>query len=278
MKKTRTHSKMQRRAALLTVATLISVGTAGIAPLGAWADLTDGNGITVKITSPKVHAVVKTPELAIGVLSTGFTVDSGFAGTPVTATVGHYHEILDGKLVDMAPLQDATMDSISMMGVSRGRHTLMIVPARNDHSMIMSAATKVAFTYSGKFIPLTPGYKGADPASISITSPAPDSTVTGKSFNLTAKISNFVVCGGCFGKKQAAGEGHWHIFVDQPMMANMLTMANGPTQEVSLKGITPGVHTFWAVLVDNQHMPFMDLKTKMMKDGTATSIKLNVQP
>jgi len=271
-----THWK--KRIVMLFVATGVTVGTAGVVPLGAWADLSNGSGVSIKITSPKTNAVIKTPDLPIAITSSGFTIDSAFAGTPVSATIGHYHEILDGKLVDMAPVQGATKDTISMMGVKRGRHTLMIVPARNDHSMIMSAATKVPFIYSGKFIPLTPGYKGNSPANISITSPAADSTVSGSSFILTAEISNFVACGGCFGKQPVAGEGHWHIFVDQPMMANMLTMASGSTQEVSLKGITPGVHTFWAVLVDNQHMPFMDMKTKMMLPGTSTSIKLNVQP
>lgn len=278
MKHSRINRKWTKKVAFLTVATSITIGTAGLAPLSAWADLSNGNSVSVKITSPKVHALVRTPELPITVIASGFTVDAGFAGTPVSATVGHYHEILDGKLIDMAPVMDSTKDTISMMGVKRGRHTLTIVPARNDHSMVMSGAASIPFTYSGKFIPLTPGYKGSEAPSITITSPASGSTVTGSSFTLAAKVSNFVICGGCFGKNLVHGEGHWHIFVDQPMMANMLTMASGPTQDVSLKGITPGVHTFWAVLVDNSHMPFMDMKTKMMFAGTATSIQLNVQP
>lgn len=122
------------------------------------------------------------------------------------------------------------------------------------------------------------GNKNTDQPNISITSPVAGSTINGSSFNLTAKISNFLSCLGCFGKNVVARQGHWHIFVDQPIMANMLIMASGFTQEVSLKGITPGIHTFWAVLVDNHHAPFMDTKTKLMVDGTATSIQINVQP
>jgi hypothetical protein len=38
-------------------------------------------------------------------------------------------------------------------------------------------------------------------------------------------------------------------------MAHMLTMASGDTQTVPLQGVTPGKHTFIALLVDNHHMP-----------------------
>lgn len=270
--------KWAKRVGLLSTASVLSLAAATIAPTYAWANLTDGSAISVKVSSPKVHEVIKTKELALSVTASGYSLDAGFAGTPNSATVGHYHEILDGRLVDMTPVDDPNRDTISMMGVKKGKHYLMIVPARNDHSMIMSAAVKIPFTYAGRFIPQPAGYSGSDSSSIAITSPAPGSTVSGKSFIMTAKISNFVVCGGCFGKSLVAGQGHWHIFVDQPMMANMLTMANGSDQQVSLKGITPGVHTFWAVIVDNHHMPFMDMTTKKMKDGTATSIDLNVRP
>jgi hypothetical protein len=34
---------------------------------------------------------------------------------------------------------------------------------------------------------------------------------------MTADVKNFALCGECFGKALVAGEGHWRIFVDQPM-------------------------------------------------------------
>lgn len=274
MKLSRINKNWKKRIAILFVAIGVTVSAAS----GAWANLSDGSGVSIKIVSPKANTVVKVLELPLIVSPSGFTLDSGLAGTPDKATLGHYHEFLDGILVDMAPLRDPTKDTISLIGIKKGKHILMIVPARNDHSLIMSGASTVSFTYSGEFTPLPVGNKNTGQPNISISSPAAGSTVSGSSFDLTAKISNFVLCEGCFGKKVVARQGHWHIFIDQPMMANMLTMAGGFTQEVSLKGITPGVHTFWAVLVDNQHSSFMDLKTKIMVDGTATSIQLNVQP
>jgi len=65
------------------------------------------------------------------------------------------------------------------------------------------------------------------------------------------------------------------------MMANMLTMAFTNSQQVYLTGVSPGVHTFYAVLVNNQHMPFMVMNpngSMSMVQGTVASIALNVNP
>jgi hypothetical protein len=153
------------------------------------------------------------------------------------------------------PLQDPTRDTMSMVGVTPGRHVLTLVPANNNHSMIMPKAVMVPFLYAGPFRPQPAGYTGTGTPSIAITSPAAGSTVSGRSFTITAKVTNFVLCGECYGKKLVVGEGHWHIFLDKVNMAHMLTMASGSTQTVPLQGVTPGKHTFIALLVDNHHMP-----------------------
>lgn len=75
------------------------------------------------------------------------------------------------------------------------------------------------------------------------------------------------------------GVGHWHIFLDQVMMPNMLTMAFSNIQTVYLTGVASGVHTFYAVLVSNQHMPFMVMNadgTMSLAPGTFDSVTLNV--
>jgi len=64
---------------------------------------------------------------------------------------------------------------------------------------------------------------------------------------MTANVSNFELCAECFGKADVNGVGHWHIFLDAPAMPNMLAMAGSGTQDVSLKGVTPGWHTFYAL-------------------------------
>lgn len=241
-------------------------------PSAAAADSTTlPDNVTLQVLQPTPHEVVTTPTLAIQVNAVGYRVDARYAGTPDSSFVGHYHEILDGMLVDMSPMQDGERDAMSMVGVSVGPHVLTLIPANNDHTMVMAGAVSVPFTYAGAYLSPPAPVEYPNAPSITITSPANNATVSGSFFYMTADVSNFNLSQDAFGKGNIEGCGHWHIFLDQPMMANMLTMAGSNTQMVSLKGVTPGWHTFWAVLVNNMHMPFMGEPTTM------TSVTLFVQ-
>lgn len=222
-----------------------------------------GGGVSLQVLAPAPGAVITTPTLAIDLQAVGYKLDAAFAGSPNLPHTGHYHEILDGRLVDMTPLHGPNTDAVSMAGVLPGSHVLTLVPANDDHSKIMAAAVNIPFTYAGPYVPLPAAVTFPDPPSIAISAPAAGATVSGPSFFMTVSTSNFVLCGECFGKDNVTGVGHWHVFVDQPMMANMRTMASDSTQEVPLKGLTPGWHTFYAVLVNNQHMPFMGVPSTM---------------
>ncbi len=237
------------------------------------ATLTPGtlsNNVSLNVTLPTPYEVVTTPTLALQVIASGYRVDARYAGTPDLAYVGHYHEILDGRLVDMTPLRDGNRDTVSMVGVLPGLHALTIVPANNDHSMIMSAGLSIPFYYEGPYLPepTAPGFTSLP--SITVAAPANGSTVQGSFFYMTANVQNFQLCQECFGKAYVAGVGHWHIFLDRAGMPSMLTMAGGNTQMVSILGVSLGWHTFYAVLVGNDHMPIMPT--------TMTAVTLYVQP
>lgn len=250
----------------LTMACGVAVAAAfGPSIASAQDGLTPGtlnSGVSLAVLEPTPGQVVTTPTLPLQVAASGYRLDARFAGTPDLAYVGHYHEILDGRLIDMTPLQNPNNDTISMVGVARGPHVLTIVPANNDHSMVMSAAVNIPFTYAGPYLAEPAPVTGAP--SISITSPVNGSTVQGDFFYMTASVQNFGLCSECFGKADIPGVGHWHIFLDQVGMSHMLTMAGGTTQQVSLHGfasgwVTPGWHTFYSVLVANDHMPIMPM-------------------
>ena len=267
------------RMLVLAFATVVGLVLVSAAPAAANEPGTLSSHVSLRAVLPTLREVVTGGALNLQVYARGYKLDARYSGTPDSSRIGHYHEILDGKLVDMTPLHNPNFDTVSMVGVTRGRHTLTLVPANNDHSMVMSAAVNIRFTSAGPYLPLHAAVQYANPATVTITSPANGSTVAGPSFNMSVSVTNFNICGECFGKANVDGAGHWHIFVgqpttadplEQPKMANMLTMAGGTTQEVSLKGVTPGWHTFWAVLVTNQHMPFMNAPTTM------TSVRLFV--
>jgi hypothetical protein len=249
--------------------------------------VTDGSSWTLTVLSPTRNQIVTTSVLPLQVFANNYQFDSRFAGTPNLPTIGHYHEILDGRLIDMSPTTDPQHDTISMVGVLPGPHVLTIVPARNDHSMIMQSAVNIPFIYAGPFLPQPGPFTFNNPATISVVPPT-SNIVKGNSFVLTVNVQNFVLSGESFGKELEAGVGHWHIFLappgtlSLPEMATMLTMASTSSQKVYLTGVTSGWHTFSAVLVDNQHMPFVvtDPVTMAMSlaPGTVAYITLNVNP
>jgi len=244
-------------------------GAATSKPARQAVDRLQTGNISLTALAPKPSQVITGPALALHVLAKGYRLDSYYAGTPKLANIGHYHEIIDNKLVDMAPLQNPTHDTLSTVGLSVGRHVLTLVPARNDHTMLMAKAIMVPFFYKGPYRAQAAGYTGTGKPSIAITAPAAGSTIGGNAFTLTAKVDNFVLSQESYGKGLVAGQGHWHVFLDKVNMAHMLTMAAGDTQTVPIKGVKPGTHTFIAVLVNNQHMP--------LKPMVMTSVSLVVR-
>jgi hypothetical protein len=261
-----------RHRRLLTTAGLITAIAAAITipALNAAASpaSTPRHQPQLTVLAPRPGQIVTTPELAIHVAVRHFHLDSRYAGTPDTVGLGHFHEIIDGRLIDMSPLPpDSTRDTVSMVGIEPGHHTLTIVPAGNDHQEVAAAAVNVPFTYAGSYLPEPSGYMGTGAPSIRLSAPTDEVTVTGSTLGLTAQVGNFVLCGDCFGKTNVAGEGHWHVFLDLPptamdpmtMMPHMMTMAGDTTTTVSLVAVPNGTHTITAVLVGNDHMPTMPM-------------------
>jgi ribosomal protein L24E len=213
-------------------------------------------GARLTVDAPKASAVVHANSLPFDVGISDFTVDCRFAGTPNKAGVGHYHVELDGALINMFCSKSGR---VSLQNVKPGRHTLQFIPATNQHTDDVKAEKKVSFTYRpSKPLPAIDGEHEGKP-SIRIVSPKPGSTVHG-SFDMIVQPTNFEFSCALYGKPNVAGYGHWHANVDSTTkgmmgMATMLGMSCQRAFHVSLAGIEPGPHTFFAILEDNQHAP-----------------------
>ena len=212
---------------------------------------------TVAVSGLTSGSTVTSNAVALDVTPSGYTFSCAHAGKPNLPTTGHYHVELDHALVNMYCTPAAT---ISMQNVDPGKHTLTVLPATNSHDELTSAAVAIDFTYQPTK-PLPPITALANPGnpSITIVSPAAGSTVSGD-FAVKVQISGFTVSGDLFGKASLAGYGHWHLNVDSTTqgmmgMATMLGMASSDTFQASTVGLSPGKHTFFALLVDNQHSP-----------------------
>ena len=182
-----------------------------------------------------------------------------------------------------------------------GLHYLTLVPSCNDHSVDWAAAVNIPFIYAGTYIP-EPTYTGpAGSPAISIVSPADGTTLTGTSFYMSISTTNFLLCAGCYAKPPPmpleSNVGHWHIFalpttgptvyampgdvmpgvfsgtpaMFMAMQPHMLTMSFSSGAQAYTIGLAPGWYTFYAVLVQNNHMP---LTVPVVMSGITIGIML----
>ena len=226
------------------------------APSGGAMSSVD-TGATLAVTQPRPSTVVTANSVPFDVRLSHFDVDCRFAGTAPRAGVGHYHVMLDGALVNMFC---SDRSRVSLQDVKPGKHTLAFVPADNTHVDDLKAEKKISFTYrpSKPLRAIQPEESSGRP-SIRITSPRPGASVHG-GFDFKVAPTNFEFSCALYGKKDIAGYGHWHANVDSTTkgmmgMATMLGMSCQRSFHVSLAGIKPGKHTFYAILEDNQHAP-----------------------
>ncbi|MDE3133371.1 MAG: hypothetical protein KGL15_04835 [Acidobacteriota bacterium] len=218
--------------------------------------MSPNTGAKIKILAPTPNQVITGNVVDTRVLINHFKIDCNYAGTAPRMGMGHYHIHLDGALINMFCESNA---SVSLANVKPGRHTLEFIAAENNHMEDMHSAKSVTFIYKPKH-PLTiaPRHFAAQP-SITIVSPKNGATVSG-GFNLVVSVKNFIPSCALYGKPDIAGYGHWHAFVDTTNggamgMGTMLGMSCARSFHVSLAGIKPGAHKFFAVLEDDAHAP-----------------------
>ena len=214
-------------------------------------------GAKVRVLKPTPSSAVTGNSVATTVSITRFKLDCALAGTANRKGVGHYHIELDKSLINMFC---ARQTSISMLDVAPGKHSLMFIPAANDHADDMKAAKTVSFTYKPAH-PLSAVKPLQFPGkpSVTIVSPRNGATVHGD-FDLTVAVKNFHLSCALYGKADVTGYGHWHANVDSTTMGmggmgTMLGMSCAHTFHVSVAGIKPGTHRFFALLQDNHHFP-----------------------
>ena len=230
----------------------------------------------LNVLFPTPNYVVTTPNLYLHVNPIGYRFDIRYAGTPNLPTIGHYDQLIDGRLIDMS---GKSTDLISMVGITPGFHILTLVPARNNNTELLESAIDIPFMYAGPFLPQPGPFSYENPPSISILSPLNGTTINGGSFEMTVDIQNFFLSEESYGKEIVAGVGHWQIYIDLPMMncscdpndpmhmqhmmmmlTHLKTRSSSSDQQISLKGVSSNMnHNFTTILVDNQHMPLMPM-------------------
>ena len=181
---------------------------------------------SVEVAGLEPGAVTTENELAFSVSPVGYEFSAAGAGTPPTDGVGHCHVVLDGGLVNVFT---ATDPSLSLQNVVPGPHTLMVVPAIDNHMPVMEGAAAIEFDYQPT--EALPDISSSDAAggtpSITIESPAAGETVSG-AFEMTVSTTDFELSEAMLGKPNVEG------------MGTMMGMSGTDTFTVDTGALKPG--------------------------------------
>lgn len=98
--------------------------------------------------------------------------------------------------------------------------------------------------------------------SLSITSPEDEATLPSGAVKITVEVQNFNLVSK-LGTVSVPGEGHLHYYMDvtvptepgTPAVTDPGTFAPTPETSYTWESVTPGVHTFSVMLVNNDHTP-----------------------
>ncbi len=188
---------------------------------------------SISIVSPASGATVRGATIPFTVAINSFDLECANVGkTNAPMGEGHVHVMVDG--LDMAHLIGPYCTksiSFSGQGLSAGKHMLTVALANDAHA-INSIPVTIPFTYVPSGSNALPGSMTGGKPSVRILFPKNGASV-GKRFNLVLAVKHFDLSCNLEGKRDVAGWGHIHVFVQQsgetsaspsaPMVALMQT-------------------------------------------------------
>ncbi|HEY9181085.1 MAG TPA: hypothetical protein VIO32_10225 [Candidatus Baltobacteraceae bacterium] len=188
---------------------------------------------SLSVTSPSPGATIRGNSIPVSLAVHDFSIECANIGkTNTPMGEGHVHVMIDGmNMAHLALPQCSTSFSISTQGLSSGKHMLTVVLASDAHVM-SSAPVTIPFRYEAAHSKGLPSAMTGGKPSLRILSPRSGASL-GKRFNLVLAVDNFDLSCDLEGRKDVAGWGHVHVFVQQhgettesaatPMVAMMKT-------------------------------------------------------
>jgi hypothetical protein len=148
---------------------------------------------------------------------------------------GHYHIYINDGLV--GPYTD-TM--VTLSDLPAGDHVLKVMLVNNDHTPIIPEAMDMVHFTIVDDVPM-----------IMIDRPMNGTIVYDDMLEVKVTVENFILNGSAIGGDNMAGEGHWHLFINDDLI--------GPyaTQMVTLPDLPAGDHVLKVELRNNDHSMLM---------------------
>lgn len=193
-----------------------------------------------------------------------FVFDPAHIGSAINKPgSGHYHVYADSFdprnyfkfFVESGATRtvQVTRDALAKVGVTTGTHTLYIVLANNNHSLIQPLAIASTVIRIGPSLAVAEWNGQTQPLPI----PA------GGKVTLHLNINGFRLDPAHVGAKiNNPGSGHYHLYIDSFDPTNPFKnyLGNGATATVDVTAaeldrakVVPGIHTLYVVLANNDH-------------------------
>jgi hypothetical protein len=250
---------------------------------------------SIAVLSPSNGDTVTSTDIPVRVQVSNFTLSAPNVGMPDKDGEGHIHVMLDGMNMGVLfNFYTTPTFTLPGQGVRPGQHTLTVDLASNTHEDMEDTVTNVTINYQPLTAQAAPqaSPSGAAPE-VSIVWP-PDGATVGPLFTLQVSKTNFSPSLELEGKPNLAGYGHYHVFVDMPMMdmtggggqgmgsmmsmAGMIAMVGNDSIPVDLRAWSNGKHTITVEPVQNDHTPIQGAKEAMITitlQGAATAQALD---
>jgi hypothetical protein len=236
---------------------------------------------TIAILSPRDGETVTTTDIPVRVFVSNFTVSAANVGLPDKDGEGHIHVMLHGMNMGVLfNFYTSSTFTLPGQGIKPGQHTLTFDLASNTHEDMEDTVTNVTINYQPLAAHAAPQASPTGSApEVSILWPPHGATV-GPLFTLQVTKKSFTPSLELEGKANLAGYGHYHVFVDMPMMdmtggggqgmegmmsmAGMIAMPGNDSIPVDLSAWPNGQHTITVEPVQNDHTPIQGAKEAMI--------------
>ncbi len=192
-----------------------------------------GNEPKIMLTHPMDGHIQYDGDLAVHVMIENFTMNSSAIGMDPVPGEGHYHIYINDALV--GPYTDM-MTVLTDLPV--GDHVIKVELRNNDHTPLMPPVMDMA-SFS---------IVDADPM-IDIFSPDNGTILYQDHLDLEVMISDLTMNASAIGGMNVAGEGHYHIYINDVLVGPYTDMM------VTLSDLPAGDHVLKVMLVNNDHSP-----------------------
>jgi hypothetical protein len=237
---------------------------------------------SIAVLLPSNGDTVTSTDIPVRVQVSNFTLSAPDVGLPDKDGEGHIHVMLDGMHMGVLfNFYTTPTFTLPGQGMKAGQHTLTFDLASNTHVDMEDTVASVTINYQPLTDQPAPQASSSNAApEISIIWP-PDGATVGPLFTLQVSKTNFAPSLELEGKPNLTGFGHYHVFVDMPMMdmsggggqgmegmmsmAGMIAMVGSDSIPVDLRAWPNGQHTITVEPVQNDHTPIQGAKEAMIR-------------